>query len=267
MRLLFIRHGEPDYELDSLTPRGKLEAEALAKIAPSLHIDHAYVSPLGRAQETASYTLNRLGMTAETLPWLEEFTARIDSALVAPETGLPELQGSFHPYYNEDGTPRKRGIWDIYPAYYCGHPEYRDPVDWTKSAITQHSDQVETLDRVWKGFDDLLAQHGYVRDDKAGVGIYRAERPNDETIAFFCHFAITSVFLSRLWGTSPFMPMQALCMAPSSVTELVTEERQEGIAVFRALRIGDISHLAMAGLQPSFYARFCELYSNKEERH
>ena len=267
MRLLFIRHGEPDYEHDSLTPRGKLEAAALAKIAPSLHIDHAYVSPLGRAQETASYTMKRLGMTAQTLDWLEEFPTRIDSSLVAPKTGLPELQGAYHPYYNADGTPRKRAIWDIYPAYYCGHPEYRDPTDWRKSAITRNSDQVEILDRVFKGFDGLMAQHGYVRDEAAGPGIYRAERPNDETIAFFCHFAIASVFLSHLWGVSPYMPMQALCMAPSSVTELVTEERQEGIAIFRALRIGDISHLAMAGMKPSFYARFCELYTNMDERH
>ena len=30
MRLLFIRHGDPDYEHDSLTPKGEREAELLA---------------------------------------------------------------------------------------------------------------------------------------------------------------------------------------------------------------------------------------------
>ena len=31
MRILIIRHGEPDYENDNLTEKGKLEAELLAK--------------------------------------------------------------------------------------------------------------------------------------------------------------------------------------------------------------------------------------------
>ena len=31
MRIVFIRHGEPDYSKDSLTPKGWREAELLAK--------------------------------------------------------------------------------------------------------------------------------------------------------------------------------------------------------------------------------------------
>ena len=31
MRFLFIRHGEPDYINDCLTPTGRLQAEAAAK--------------------------------------------------------------------------------------------------------------------------------------------------------------------------------------------------------------------------------------------
>ena len=51
------------------------------------------------------------------------------------------------------------------------------------------------------------------------------------------------------------------------MTEVVTEEREKGIAMFRSLRMGDISHLAVAKEQPSFSARFCEIYDNQEQRH
>ena len=267
MRLLFIRHGEPDYEHDSLTSAGRLEAQALAELSPHLHIDHAYVSPLGRAQETASYSLKKLGLEAETLDWLQEFTARLDSSLVLPGSEVPELIGSYHAYYNPDGSPRLRGAWDMYPAYLRSHPEYFDPEGWKNSAVVKHSDFLQKYEYATAQLDVLLARHGYVRDEEAGRGLYRAVRPNEETVAFFCHFAISTIFLSHLWGVSPFVPLHTLCMAPTSVTETVTEERQEGIAIFRTLRVGDTSHLAMAGLEPSFFARFCEMYSNKEQRH
>ena len=55
MRLLFIRHAEPDYSTDTLTEKGRREATLLAQAAPSMQLDHCFVSPLGRAQETASY--------------------------------------------------------------------------------------------------------------------------------------------------------------------------------------------------------------------
>ena len=31
MRIIFVRHGEPDYEKDCLTETGKLQAEAAAR--------------------------------------------------------------------------------------------------------------------------------------------------------------------------------------------------------------------------------------------
>ena len=75
MRLLFIRHAEPDYSTDTLTEKGRREAALLAQAAPSLGMDHCFVSPLGRAQETASFCMKTAGMTAKTLDWLEEFDA------------------------------------------------------------------------------------------------------------------------------------------------------------------------------------------------
>ena len=77
MRILIIRHGDPDYVNDSLTPRGDREAELLAGIIDRFGIDEVFLSPQGRAQRTASYSLSRLGMSGTTLKWLHEFVPLI----------------------------------------------------------------------------------------------------------------------------------------------------------------------------------------------
>ena len=53
---------------------------------------------------------------------------------------------------------------------------------------------------------------------------------------------------------------------PSSVTTIVTEEREKGIAQFRCLGFGDVSHLYAADEEPSFAARFCECFED-DTRH
>ena len=67
MRILFIRHGDPDYVNDTLTEKGRREAAALAERAAALDLGTCFVSPLGRAQATAAYSLEKLGRTAVTL--------------------------------------------------------------------------------------------------------------------------------------------------------------------------------------------------------
>ena len=74
MKLLIIRHGDPDYEHDSLTEKGWREAEYLAEMLSKQDITSFYCSPYGRARDTASLTLKKMGREAETLPWMAEFT-------------------------------------------------------------------------------------------------------------------------------------------------------------------------------------------------
>ena len=57
MRLIIVRHGDPNYEIDSLTEKGWREAEFLSvRMEKQLQKEHTYIytSPLGRA--TVSYT-------------------------------------------------------------------------------------------------------------------------------------------------------------------------------------------------------------------
>lgn len=162
----------------------------------------------------------------------------------------------------ENGRYVPRIVWDVVPSYWGTHMDCMDPVRWRDCDICRHSDTVEIYDRVTEEFDRLLAEYGYVREGN----IYRVEKESTETLTFFCHFAITCVFLSHLWNVSPFLLWHSLALAPTSVTEVVTEERQQGIACFRGLKLGDVSHLVLGGEPVSTAARFCEVFSGKE-RH
>ena len=64
MKLLIIRHGDPDYTADSLTEKGHREAELLSERIAPMDITAYYVSPLGRAQATAEYTLKKCNRNA-----------------------------------------------------------------------------------------------------------------------------------------------------------------------------------------------------------
>ena len=53
MRLILVRHGEPDYERDCLTEKGSRQAEIVAGRLLKEGIEEIYSSPLGRARQTA----------------------------------------------------------------------------------------------------------------------------------------------------------------------------------------------------------------------
>ena len=251
MRLLFIRHGDPDYVHDTLTEKGHKEAALLAERAEDLHLGECYVSPLGRAQATAGYSMKKLGRTAKTLGWLQEFPAQVDL------NQAPQLLKAFPNARMEDGKYAPHIVWDIMPSYWAEHSECMDPIRWRECEICRNSDTVEIYDYVTGEFDKLLAEHGYIRDGRC----YKVERESTETLTFFCHFGLTCVFLAHLWETSPFLRWHSLARAPTSVTEIVTEERQKGLACFRGLKIGDVSHLVLGDEPVSTAARFCEIYS------
>ena len=75
MEIVFIRHGDPNYELDALTEKGILEAKALIPRVEKMNADYYYVSPLGRARQTAQIAMERIDKEAKVLDWLREFPA------------------------------------------------------------------------------------------------------------------------------------------------------------------------------------------------
>ena len=242
MELLIIRHGDPDYEKDSLTTKGWQEAEALSEKLIRMDINEFYVSPLGRARDTASCTLKKLNREAAVCPWLKEFDV---------------------PIHRPDVPGRKIISWDWLPQDWTKEPRFYDYENWWKVPVFAQEIMKAEYDAVTQSFDRLLAKHGYLREGN----YYRALDPNRKKLAFFCHFGLGCVLLSHLLHISPMILWHQLVAAPSSVTSVVTEERREGIASFRVRSYGDISHLYAKNQEPAFAARFCETFDSATERH
>lgn len=241
MKLLIIRHGDPDYSIDSLTEKGWREAECLAERLSKLDIKAFYVSPLGRARDTASLTLKKMNREAVECPWLREFAAKI----IRPDRGYESIS------------------WDWLPQDWTAEEKYYDKDKWGATAVMQAGGVRKEYDWVTACFDELLASYGYVREKN----YYRVEKANTDTIVFFCHFGVEAVLVSHLLNVSPMTVWHGFCAAPTSVTTVITEERRRGIASFRINGFADISHLYAAGEEPAFAARFCEIYENEDERH
>lgn len=241
MKLIIIRHADPDYSIDSLTERGWKEAELLSNRISRMNVKEFYVSPLGRAKDTASVTLKKMNREAKVLPWLREFNAPI----------------------TDEKTGGKRIPWDWLPSDWTGVNEFYDRNLWYTVPVMQSGNVKEEALRVCSGLDEILKIHGYEREGN----LYHAVRPNNDTIVLFCHFGVECIMLGYLLGISPMILWHGFCAAPTSVTTLITEERRKGAAYFRMSSFGDTSHLYAVGEQPSFAARFCEIYDNMDERH
>ena len=72
MLLYIVRHGEPDYVTDTLTERGKLQAEAVGRRIFDSGINQIYASPMGRARQTAAPACRLLGLPCQIEDWAHE---------------------------------------------------------------------------------------------------------------------------------------------------------------------------------------------------
>lgn len=252
MKILIIRHADPDYEHDSLTEKGEREAELLAGRMAAYEkengIKDIYVSCLGRAQKTAQYCLEAMKRKPTAIvDWLQEFMG----TCLRPDIGHNCM------------------CWDWLPQDWAGDLRNYGRNTWreTEEMNAPGANAIECYDYVGKKLDGILEEHGYVRREQEGGGFwYEPVASNNDTIVLFCHFGVESVLLSHLTGISPMLLWHATAAAPSSVTTIVTEERRPGVAFWRISAYGDISHLYAGGEKPSFSARFCECYQN-DERH
>ena len=241
MEIVFIRHGDPNYELDALTEKGILKAKALIPRVEKMNADYYYVSPLGRARQTAQIAIERIDKEAKVLDWLREFPAVVKH-ICEPDPG-PQC-------------------WDWMPSDWAKDPSFYDIDHFFDHPVMANGHVKEIYEDVLRHFDALLKKHGYAKNGKT----FDVLNGNHDTLCFFCHFGIECVLLSYLINVSPMILWHGFVAAPSSVTIVNTEERQKGIASFRISHFGDTSHLDASGLEPSFSARFCECYSD-DTRH
>lgn len=223
MKLLIIRHGNPDYANDTLTEKGWAEANALAERLKNYHIDAIYTSPLGRAKDTARPTVEAIGVEPVVLDWLREFPAGVKT----------------------EYRPNGMCPWEMLPLHWSARQGLCDREDWKTTEPFADSDCPATFERVGASFNALMAEYGYTREGD----VYHMDpekAPNDKTIAFFCHQGLGLALFSHIVGLSPAWVWQTMFLPTSSVTEVHMETHREepGIAAARVMNLGDISHLS-----------------------
>lgn len=175
MRIVFVRHGHPNYKDDCLTDLGHLQAEAAAERLKDEPFAAMYASSCGRAYETALHIAERHGMEVEKLDFMREIRwGSIDEEPIF-ERG--------HPWYVADDMVA-RGE-DLFTAHY------------------EHNKVVDYAAAVASSFDEWLGGFGYRRE---GL-YYRVERENNDTILLASHGGSSSAAMAQLLN----LPLPFVC--------------------------------------------------------
>ena len=102
MLLYIIRHGDPVYSTDSLTERGKLQAEAVGKRMFDAKIDRIFSSPMGRAMETADPACRLLNLEKNIEEWTHEIGEEKQTPF--PDGKMKSVTLVQNTYYRENGN-------------------------------------------------------------------------------------------------------------------------------------------------------------------
>lgn len=222
MRIYVVRHGDPDYERDSLTPLGWRQAEALGAYMEGLPLKWLYASPYGRAQDTARPTAQKLGLEVKILPWVREMTD-----VTVPSEIRDDL-----------------AVWNI-PPWQLAQMDRRMET-WQENAVFQGTPLKSRMEEMTGGLEFLLRAHG-IRKTPEG---WRFEEESEGDLAVFCHQGAGLTLLACLLGICPVDMWRAAFISPSSVTTVLAEATGAGRCNFRMLGMGEVSHLLLKGAPP-----------------
>lgn len=170
MRIVFIRHGEPDYENDSLTADGIKQAEACAQRLKKEGITEIYASPCGRAALTASYTAKELDLPVTTLEFMREIT-----------WGGPNVPYNGH-------------LWTLSNIMIDKDDFDFDREDWKEHPFFKENKVTKCYEHVVEGFEEFLKGSGLRKEGRR----FFCEEDNDKTIAIFSHGGSGACALSSL---------------------------------------------------------------------
>ena len=216
MRIIFVRHGHPDYERDCLTELGYRHAAAAAERLRHEGEEHIYSSTCGRALETAQHLGDAIGLPVIPCDFMREIAwGDVD--------GKPYENG--HPWTIVDemiarGEPIVDMDWRAHPEFRCNR-------------------LLACCDKVAAGADAWLAELGYIRE---GL-YYRVTGGAPKTIAAFGHGGETAAMLSRLFNL-PFS-MTCCAMGPdyTGITIVELPERPGELVAPRFELMNDARHI------------------------
>lgn len=231
MLLYIVRHGDPDYVTDSLTERGKLQAEAVGKRIAASGISQIYSSPMGRARQTAEPACRLLGLPCQIEPWAHE---------------VEDDRLSCEPY----GKPTSVSL--IQNTYFLENGGIDLPYDRAYEAVSfRSSGMKEATAYIQRGGRDFLERLGYREEN----GVYRILRENEDKVALFCHSVMARAWLSTLLHIPIHLMWSGFHYTHTGVTVVEFRNRPNGITAPTCLCYNDMSHLYAYGPDMCFDRR------------
>ena len=241
MLLFYIRHGDPIYDPDSLTPLGHRQAEAVGKRLAAFGVDKIYSSTSERAKLTATPLCELLKMDMSLIDFANEGHAW--GELVCYDERIDGLTWLFHDlktlelFHGEE-------IISLGQKWYT-HPAFSDEKKYLGKNYG------EGIARIAKGSDDFLKSLGY---ERVGDGKYRVINDNDKRVALFAHQGFGLAFLSHLTGIPypRFTTHFDICTSGMTVIEF---ENAGGYAYPKILTLSSDAHIYKEGLPTRYNGR------------
>ena len=226
MKIIFVRHGHPDYRKDCLTEIGHLHGNAVAERLKDEKLDRICSSSCGRARETAEHIAKYHDLPVETFDFIREIGwGSIDGT---------ELYKNGHPWFTvDDMIENGESLHD---------PEFEKNPRFSNNKV------IYDVKRIGEGFDEWLLGLGYKREGD----YYRVLRKNDGNVVMVSHGGASSAALAHLFSL-PFLLTLSIVRADYTAITVVSIEAEEGhLALPRFDMMNDSKHIQGIEAEKSF---------------
>lgn len=217
MNIYFVRHGDPNYELDCLTEEGCRQAEKLAERVKNYKLDEVYYSPQGRAKQTGDYCMKYFDLKPIVKDWMREL-----------EWG--DLTGNAY----STASP-----WALTDEWLKTEHAYPAGDSWKKDERIINDRIIDDVETRIKEFDKFMAEQGLIRN---GQGYEVTKKAEGKTIAIFCHGGLSSALVAHLLNI-PFWTFVAQFSVALTEITLITIDESVPYSVARAEFINSYQHL------------------------
>lgn len=232
MLFYYIRHGDPIYDPDSLTPLGHEQAKAVAKRLCMYGVDQIYSSPSNRARLTAQPTCDYLKKEMKICPWADE-------SLVWSEFAMTSAAGIY--------------TWCFFAPEFLelfSTPEIRNLGErWYEHPDLVKYDFGRGLARVNGAVDEFFLSLGY-RHDRENAR-YEAVAPTNQRVALFAHQGFGMSFLSSMLDIPYPQFSTHFDLSHSSMTVVNFELRGKYVYP-QVFQLANDSHLYREGLMTGY---------------
>ena len=217
MKIIFVRHGHPDYRKDCLTEIGHLHGNAVAERLRHEKIDRICSSSCGRARETAEHIAVYHDLPVETFDFIREIGwGSIDGT---------ELFKNGHPWFTVDDM--------------IANGESLHDSEFEKNPRFSNNKVIYDVKRIGDGFDEWLLDLGYKREGE----YYRVLRKNDDNVIMVSHGGASSAALAHLFSL-PFLLTLSIVRADYTAITIVSLEGEEGkLALPKFDMMNDSKHI------------------------